>query len=74
MTKKNMTLAQLVEAAAVAGRRRVVIGLVRAFQQVNSVVKPTAAENAELAAADAACLAADKAVAAWRLREISDAA
>ena len=71
MTKDTETLARLVDTAAVAGRRRVAIGLVRAFKEVNSVMKPTAAENAELAAAEAACLAADNALAAWRLRSAS---
>lgn len=71
MTTENKTLDRLVEAAAVAGRRRIAIGLVRAFKEVNSVMKPTAEENAELAAADAACLAADNALAAWRKRAVS---
>jgi hypothetical protein len=71
MTTENATLARLVEAAAAADRRRIAVGVVRAFKEVNSIVKPTAQENAELAAADAACLAADGALAAWRLRAAS---
>ena len=56
---------QLIEAALAAHRRCIGINLARATRSLYSAHKPTPEEMAESAAAEAAAVAADKALADW---------
>ena len=53
---------RLVEIATIAHQRSVAINLARALASLHSAARPTPEEMAEVANADAAALAADKAV------------
>jgi hypothetical protein len=57
---------RLVEIAAAAHQHRIALNLARAVSSLYSADRPTSEETAELAAGDAAVLAADEALAEWR--------
>jgi hypothetical protein len=59
---------RLIEIAATAHRCLIAINLARAVASLHSAARPTPKEIVEVATADAAAVAADKALADWRAR------
>ena len=68
MAPEEVQLAGLVKAAVTARGRQIALGIVSRTKATTSVEGPTPKELAETAAAEAACLVADEALAAFQAR------
>jgi hypothetical protein len=68
MTPENVQLAGLVKAAVAARRRQMALGIVSRTKTITLVEGPTPKELAGTAAAEAACVVADRALTDFQAR------